>query len=65
MSNHLREEELTLGHTCPFRRQPEPATEAKADANLKKGEESNDPVAIQEWGKWFLHDGDYSSASDI
>jgi TPR repeat protein len=62
-ANHLREARQGLRNSCPFCRQPTPATQAASDLVVMKRMEANDPVAIREVGlKYFVRYKNYSKA---
>ena len=52
----------SLERTCPFCREPLPATSAKIVANLMRRVEANDPVAMQQVGHVHYFKGEYAKA---
>eukprot|EP00984_Skeletonema_dohrnii_P013648 scaffold5664_cov94-Skeletonema_dohrnii-CCMP3373.AAC.4 len=61
-ANALREREKKLGHSCPFCRQPAPASEEEAVQNLMKRVEANDPAALRYMGIMCHNEGNYTRA---
>jgi len=62
-ANQKREREARLEHTCPFCREPTPATDEGADRQRRKRiAEANDPAALREVGRTRFDAGDYKGA---
>ena len=61
-ANKNRETELRLKQSCPFCREPLPATREEAGEQRKKRVEANDPDAIRKEGSEQNGKGDYSKA---
>ena len=62
INNERQWEERRQQPTCPFCRHPIPETEEEFNQNLMKRVEANDKIALYEFAKLNLHNGDYDGA---